>query len=379
MEGIVVSKKESNEFRVINDFVTGKITRKLAAELLNVNESTVRRKARKIEKNGLLGIKHGNCGKPPHNRVCVAIEAEFKQLMRQNYYDYNMTHMYEELSTKYLFESSYDTLRRWCHEEKLVKRKHKRRPKRPLISRKRMSKAGLMLQMDGSHHFFVPCKQWVLVAGIDDSTNEVPYGEFFEAETTESYFKLLANIIKLKGIPYSIYVDRAGCLGGAKRVEFGQFVRACEELGIQVIFANSPQAKGRIERYWQVVQDRCVAEFRANKITTIKEANHYFNRVFLKTYWNEYKTHKSEDEKTAYRSLPNDLDLNQIFCFKHDRKIANDHTVQWKKQIYQLLVDCSIAKQVVEIREYLNGTLKFYFAGRPVRAKPLKSLKQSAA
>lgn len=376
MEEIVMSKKESNEFRIVNDFMLGKITRKHASELLNVTERTITRKAVKIGNMGLLGIKHGNTGKVAHNKTDEKLKIEVMEVVHELYYDFNLTHMHEKLYYEHLYPISYDCLRRWCHEANLVKRKQKRRSK-PRHCRQRMSKPGLMLQMDGSHHFYVSCKQWVLVAGIDDSSSEVPYGEFFPAETTQSYFTVLEQIIKTKGIPYSIYVDRAGCLGGAKRVEFGQFVRACDELGIHVIFANSPQGKGRIERFWQVVQDRIVPEFRLHKVSTVKQANYYFNKVFLQNYWNEEKTIKATAE-AAYRPLETKHDLKEIFCFKYTRKINNDHTVLWKNQVYQLHTKENLAKQTVEVREYPDQTISFYFAKRPINATKLPKKQEVA-
>jgi len=373
MGAITMSKKESYEFRIVNQFLLKKLSRLEAAELLSVNPRTISRKSRRVEELGIIGIKHSNCLKAPINKTCETLKVEVMSLVEKEYFDFNLTHMNEMLTNNHGYKINYYTLRRWCHEKNLVKRKHKRRKSAPRSCRQRKLKSGMMLQMDGSPHFYVPGKEWVLVAGIDDATNEVPYGEFFPRETTQGYFNVLDKTIEKKGgMPFSVYVDRAGCLGGGKRVEFGQFVRACEELDCHVLFANSPQAKGRIERFWQVVQDRCVAEFRLNKITTVKEANHYFNNVFLKRYWNAKKVHKAEKEESGYLELKANISLKEVFCFKHQRKINYDHTIKWKHKTYQLYVKSSIAKQVVEIRVYSDQSFKCYFAGREISYSEVK-------
>lgn len=370
MEGIALSKQEAYEFRVVNDFLLGKMSRIEASELLNVSTRTMSRKARKIETQGLSGIKHGNCANTPYNKTDEALKLKIMQLVEKLYFDFNVTHMHEMLDKSHNYTIGYQTLLKWCHEKKLVKKGHKRKNKKPRKPRQRKTKSGMMLQMDGSHHFFVPFQQWVLIAGIDDATNEVPYGEFFSAETTYGYFEVLKKTIHIKeGIPYSIYVDRAGCLGGSKRVEFGQFVRACEEMDTHVFYANSPQAKGRIERFWQVVQDRCVAEFRKNNIKTIEEANKYFNSVFLEKYWNNKKLQKPHSTSTAYRELKSNLSLEEIFCFKYERKINYDHTIKWKHNTYQLHTRYNLAKQIAEIREYHDNSFKVFFADKEIKYK----------
>lgn len=368
-----MSRKESFEFKIINEFLLGKLSRKEAAELLQVTTRTISRKTRRVEEMGLLGVKHRNTGKAPKNKTSESLRTEIMNLVENEYFDYNMTHLHEELTAVHGYNIGYPSLRRWCHAQNLVKKKHKRR-KAPRSCRQRKLKSGMMLQMDGSHHFFVPSQEWVLIAGIDDATNEVPYGEFFQRETTEGYFRVLGETINKKdGTPYSIYVDRAGCLGGAKRVEFGQFVRACEEIDTLVLFANSPQAKGRIERFWQVVQDRCVAEFRRNKITTIKEANYYFNNVFLAKYWNAKKVHKAEKAESGYKELKSNISLREVFCFKHIRKINYDHTIKWRSKTYQLQTKYDIAKQQIELREYPKGNFKLYFAGKEIKYFEIKN------
>ena len=123
-----------------------------------------------------------------------------------------------------------------------------------------------------------------MIAAIDDATSDIPYAEYFLSEDTINCMTVLQKIIEKQGIPYAIYVDQAGCWGGEKRAHFNQFKRACEELGIKIIFANSPEGKGRIERTWDTMQDRIIPEMRLRKIHRMSAANDYLQNQFLPNY-----------------------------------------------------------------------------------------------
>ncbi len=138
-----------------------------------------------------------------------------------------------------------------------------------------MAQAGLMIQMDGSHHRWFGDRETCLIAAIDDATSEVVAAEFFEGETTFGCLKTLHEIVSKKGVFKILYVDRAGLYGGIKRHGFSQVARALEEIGAQIIYANSPEAKDRVERLFQTLQDRLVPELRLSKIRTIEQANDF--------------------------------------------------------------------------------------------------------
>jgi hypothetical protein len=216
---------------------------------------------------------------------------------------------------------------------------------------------------------------------IDDATSEVPYGEFFKTENMFNCMSVLEGVIRAKGVPWAVYVDRAGWLGGRVQAEFGDFVRACNELGIEVIFANSPQAKGRIEKWWQVPQDRLQAELRLNGITDMKAANTYLQNDFLKSYWNKEKTVQPRDPTPHWRPLKLGLELNEIFTQRDYRKINNDHTFNWRTKKFQILnPPGSIAGVEVEIRTYRIGKPKILVGGRELMAEVVtKEIKRIAA
>ena len=368
--GIIMSKRDVFEFEQIERFLAGQQSRSNTALLLGQTTRTISRKARKVESKGLLGVKHGNLGKRPINKKSDLLKMHVCKLIRKDYFDYNMSHLMETLKLNNGISIPYTTLRRWCHEINIVKKRYKKQKPNIRKKRSRMANEGFLLQMDGSPHCYVPLKEWVLIAAIDDATNDVPAAQFYEAENTFNCMDILEQVIRLKGIPWGIYVDRAGWLGGGKRQHFSEFKRACDELDIEVIFANSPQGKGRIERWFQVPQDRLVAELRTNKITDIKEANRYLKEGFLEGYWRKEKIVKAKSEITKYRPLQESHDLTEIFSMRYLRKINYDNTFKWKNNVYQILnPPGNIVNQEIELRFYRSGESSAYFADRKLEVQ----------
>jgi hypothetical protein len=228
-----------------------------------------------------------------------------------------------------------------------------------------------MLQRDGSTHFWWKGQEMCLIAGIDDATSDVPYGEFFETETLEGYMRVLRRVIELKGIPRIIYVDRASWLSGISDEETGQFHRMCEELGIRVIHAHSAEAKGRIERLWGTLQDRLVSEFRLNETNTLEKANQYLNEIFLPQTWAKKFTVRADHPEGLYRPRPQKQDLNEVFCLKLDRKIRKDHTLLFENEIYGITADLghSLARKIAEIRVYSDGRIKGFYGNRDLELR----------
>lgn len=147
-----------------------------------------------------------------------------------------------------------------------------------------MESAGLLLQMNGSYHCWFGNEKSCLIAIIDDATSEI-HAEFFKSETTQGCLKVMREYIEQKGLFKALYVDKAGIFGGSKRCNFSQMQRACEELGIKIIFANSLQGKGRIERSFDTFQDRLIPELRLHNISDMQSANCYLQEVFIPEYW----------------------------------------------------------------------------------------------
>jgi hypothetical protein len=231
-----------------------------------------------------------------------------------------------------------------------------------------MPNEGLLLQMDGSPHRYNGKDEWCLIAAIDDATSDIPYAEFFHSEDTINCMTVMQKIIERKGIPYAIYVDQAGCLGGGKRSHFNQFKRACNELGIRIIFASSPEAKGRIERTWDTIQDRIVPEMRIRYITRMKAANDYLQEMFIPNYWEPNNKVAPHSMESRYKPLAAGQELREIFCLKEHRSVNRDHTVSWEGKLYQLQspLKYSIRGQKIEFRTYQDLTWKAFFANQPI-------------
>jgi transposase len=376
-EGIFMSKNEQFQYRIISEFITGKLKRSEAAELLCKTERTISRMARKQESRGFIGVKHANYGRTPANKILNSEKQKIMKLVEETYFDLNITHCLEKLKNDHEHKLlSYATLRRWCHEKRLVKRKH-RRSSKVRKQRVRMPFEGLLLQMDGSHHKWNRKSDWCLIAAIDDATSDIPYAEFFLSEDTLNCMTVMQRILERKGIPEAIYVDKAGCLGGGKRAMFNQFKRACEELGIRIIFANSAQGKGRIERVWDTFQDRIIPELRLRNIHNMPRANEYLQNEFIPNYWKQNNVKPAREAEIKYKELPLNIDLNEIFCLKSYRSVKSDHTFSWNNDVYIIDSDLkySIHKQKIEIREYQNMTYDFFYAGKKILVSLIESKK----
>lgn len=326
-----MSAKEQLELDVVVKVSTGTISRKDGQKILNVTERTLRRYLRDYEKSGVLFVKHGNHGRAPVNKAQEVLKERVQKLVKEKYFDFNLTHCLEKLASEEQITVNRETFRQWCHEIKMVKRA-KRRGSRVRRQQDRMQQTGLMLQMDGSPHPWFGGKTSCLIAAIDDADSDVPFGEFFPAEDTISCLRVLQKIIEKRGIFQILYVDRAGIFGGPKRAHFSQVKRALKELGIHIIFAHSPEAKGRIERLWDTLQDRLVPELRIRKIRSYESANAFLQEQFLpQEYATKFKVTPA-NLQTAYKPLPNGIDLNEVFCLKEYRKVNRDHTYSWNNK-----------------------------------------------
>jgi hypothetical protein len=323
-------------------------------------------------RRGILFVKHGNFERAPVNKISADIKKRAMSLMSEKYFDFNMSHCLEKLAECEGVHIRRETFRKWCHEIGMVKRAKRRRAK-ARYRRERMSQTGLMIQMDGSPHRWFGDKPSCLITSIDDADNDIPYAEFFLSEDTLSCMKVLQRLIEKKGIFHLLYVDKAGIFGGSKRANFSQVKRALRELGIQVIFANSAEAKGRVERSHQTMQDRLIPEMRIRNIRSFQAANCFLREQFLPNDYRKKFTVIPSNLQSAYRPVLLGIDLKEIFCIKEHRTVKRDHTLSWNSQVYSLIspVKYSIYKQQVELRTYQDLTWKAFFAGQEILLTPV--------
>jgi len=348
-----------------------KISTANAQKLLGKSKRTIERYLQAYQKEGIRFVIHKNTNRSPKNKISPKLKKRVQNLIQKKYFDFNLSHLKEKLETDENIIVQRETLRSWAHEIHHVKRKKRRRPK-ARKRRDRMPSEGLMIQMDGSHHQWFGNKQSCLIAAIDDANSEI-HAEFFDSETTLGCMKVLKQLIMKKGAFKTLYVDRAGIFGGSKRCNFSQVQRACKELGIEVIFARSAEAKGRIERAFNTLQDRLVAELRLRKIKDMKKANEYLQRKFIPFYWNKNISVKAESAKSEYTKLP-PKKVQQALSFKEYRKIKKDHTFSYKGLGFCITskLKSSLAGFEIELRTDLEGQLQCYFSGRKIEVKKIK-------
>lgn len=342
----------------------GKIDIVNAAKLLNKSRRTIERYLQRYRDIGIQFVIHQNTGRTAYNRSCGNTKRKVQSLIKKKYFDLNLTHLGEMLEANEGICVKRETLRGWAHEIHHVKRA-KRRRSQIRKRRERMDAPGLLLQMDGSTHRWFGDRKSCLIALIDDATSET-HAEFFNAETTLGCLKVLRDYIERKGLFKVLYVDMAGIFGGPKRCNFSQVKRACEELGIQIIFANSAQGKGRIERSFDTFQDRLIPELRLKRIKRMETANRYLQETFIPDYWDKQIRVSPQNTNCEFKPVPKGIDLDAIFVVKEYRKIRTDHTFSFGNKFYLIESPLrhSIAKQKIEIRTGHEDGFTAYFADR---------------
>jgi transposase len=370
VERVLVSQETLNRDEVIRDFCVGRITRQEAAGALGKSERQVSRMVKRWRKKGVLGLEHGLVGRAPSNQVSAELKDRTLRLLQGKYSGFNLRHFHEYLVEREKVAGvSYDCVKRLARAAGLSRTKKRRSKIRK--RRARFSQAGYMLQMDGSKHVWWQGKECCLIAGIDDATSDVPYGEFFPTESLEGYIRVLRGVIERRGVPRVLYVDRASWLGGLSDEETSQFERMCGELGCRVIHAHSAEAKGRIERLWSTLQDRLVSEIRFEGVASIDQATRYLNSTFLPETWMTKFTVQAESSVQIYLPRPAGKDLDQVFCLKLERKIRKDHTVLFGNELYGITAQLthSLARRQAEIRIYPNGQIRGFWGGQDLELR----------
>lgn len=380
---IVMDSKAQLTIDIIAKVVEGRITIANATKLLSKSQRTIERYVKQYQQVGIQFAIHGNSGKSPVNKTPTSIKNTVQALIKDKYFDLNLIHLAEQLEANEHIVVKRETLRGWAHDIHHVKRAKRRRAK-ARKHRERMGSPGLMMQMDGSPHRWFGDRKHCLIAMIDDATSEV-HAEFFPSETTAGCLKVMRDCIENKGLFKTLYVDRAGIFGGPKRCNFSQMQRACEELGIEIIYANSPQGKGRIERAFDTFQDRLVPELRLNNIIDMASANAYLKHVFIPQFWQNQIQVNAKYEESEFTSLSKHINLDDICVIKEHRKIRNDHTFSYGNKFYLINspLKHSIANQKIEIRNTNKKGFTAHFAGRKLKIseviEPSKLAKEDLA
>jgi len=346
-------------------------TVEVASREIGVTERHVYRILARVKKKGAFGIAHGNRGRPSPFRISEEIRNRVMELRRGPYDGFNDRHFADALKEEEGLNIGRESVRKIRQgagipsTRKVKKRRHRR-------WRTPMERFGELLQGDGSDHDWLEGRgpRLTLVHFVDDATGRV-WADFFYAESTEAYFHVVMKIIQSEGMPRGFYIDRHSVFHVNRdntaeeqftaRRPLTQFGRAMEELAIPLIFAHSPQAKGKVERSGGVDQDRLVSELRKAGAATIEEA-----RAVLKKYLrkrNRWFAKKPAKADSAFIPLPDGCDLKQILCWKEERVVANDNTVSFhgkKFQIPATPLRQTFAKAKVAVHLCLDGSFHIF-------------------
>ena len=373
MKDVTLNQREQARLHVLNSVLEYQVPIAQAAELLGVSERHARRMLAGYREQGAAALAHGNRGRRPHNALPPAQAAAVVELATQRYEGANHTHFTELLSEREGIDLSRPTVRRILTRAGIGSPRSRRSPQHR-FRRQRMPQAGMLVQLDGSHHAWLEDRgpKFALLLAVDDATGTVVNAVFRTGEDTRGYFMLLDGLIQRWGIPLALYSDRHAVFKHNARqpetaAEATQFTRGLQELGIRQIFARSPQAKGRVERMAETFQDRLVTELRLADARTIGQATAVL-RDFLPRCNARFSV-QPEHPEAAYRPVSPELCLSEILCFKHTRKVARDNTVKYHWRVLQLLPDRerpSYAGLRVEVLERPDGELIVQYQGHTV-------------
>lgn len=368
---LLMSGKERLRKAIIEAVKNGHFTMVEAAERLDITERQVRRILRRYEKEGDKGLIHRHRGKVSNHTCDFEFKTVVLELYRTKFLGFGPTFASEKLA-----EEGYavlpETLRLWLKAEGLWQNKRTRSSYRK--QRKRSEKFGDMLQLDGSfHHWFGEDYPTACLMNLVDDATGTTMALIDKEETTEAAMRLLRRWIVRYGVPKSIYVDLKTVYVSPKTLKlneeldgltaaFTHFSKACAKLGIKIIKAYSPQAKGRVERKHAVFQDRFVKELQLKNIKTIARANHFLANIFLDHINNKFAKHPI-DPQNGHRETKSFGDLNQIFCWEYTRQIQNDWTIRFKGKYYQINKTSHKvkSKQKVTVRQHLDETISLWY------------------
>lgn len=387
-----MSQKDLNRYDVIKRAIRKEITVKKAGELLYLSERQIYRLKDKVIKKGAEGLIHGNRGKPSNRRIPDKERQQIVQLLHRHYSDFKPTHASEKLENIYGFKRDPKTIRQIMIDEELWKPRKQKKPEYR-CSRPRKEHYGEMEQFDGSyHHWFEDrAPSCCLLASIDDATGEITQAQFVNDEGTFPVFNFWQEYLLTHGKPRSIYLDKLrtyynNLLPEKDEELLTQFQRAMRELDIEPIVAHSPQAKGRIENRFKILQDRLIKEMRLRNISDIKRGNQFLEEEFI-SWFNQKYGKEPVKKANLHRQLSQQekRQLPAILSRHSQRTVQNDFTIRFNNQWYQLSKKQPATirpKERVLIEERLDGSLRIrlrdkYLNYQVLLTKPQKQPKQA--
>jgi transposase len=388
MERVTLSQDELKRVKVMERLLSGSMSSGEAAETLGVTSRQLRRVKSKYIEKGAEGLIHGNRGRKPRHSLSQEVKSQVLRLFEEKYSDSNFCHFSELLEEHESIKLSPSSIGRILKSAgKESKKSVKRRPKKHR-RRDRRTQAGLLWQTDATPYEWLGKEfgRFTLHAVIDDATGIVTGAVFTQNECAEGYSLVMREGIKRYGLPMGIYTDKHTIFRSPKekqtleeeldgvQIPLSNFGKAMAELGIGHIKANTPQAKGRIERLWGTLQDRLSVELRLLGIKSVEEANRELPRLIERH--NEKYAVRPAEEKSAYVPLAEGVSLEHVFTMRETRKIGTGESISYKNSIYvpeEGERSNFAAKTVVEVRESYSGEVFIWDKGHALKLRKLES------
>lgn len=374
---IHLTMKEANRYKIISEAIQGYLKVKEAAERLKLSERQAYRIKAEVIKKGAKGVIHKHRGKRKPIYLTEKIKQKIRQFYKTKYKGFNITHMTEFLNEAEKLKVSRESVRQillssgdYTKTKKQPKHRQWREP---------CAREGQMMQFDTSDHDWLEERgpKLYLIGGIDDATSKCPGARFAPKDSCIENMRVLKHIVETKGIPLIFYCDKDSNFKTTRTKEGlytqTQIQRALEELGVKIIYANSAQAKGRVERAWETFQDRLCSELRLHKVSRLDAANHYLWEEYLPKH-NRKFSYQARERGSAYRKVPKGVDLNNIFCVKEERTVAPDNTISYKNRTFQVLPNeyrASFTKLKIMVHEHLDNSIHIFYKQKELKHKQI--------
>lgn len=373
-----LTMRDEKRLEIIHRVFRSELTVTQAALVLGLSERQCYRVKARVNQAGAQGVVHGNRGRVCKGKIKEKVVKRIVELAQGKYKGFNDHHLTEKLLEQEKIELSREKVRRILRANGIGSPK-KRRGIKHRSRRERRASEGMMLQVDGSPHDWLEGRgpRLCLIGAIDDATSTVMGAFFVQAESSWGYFKLFSEIFKQHGLPQSIYTDchsvfwtdreptlEEQLINKKPSTEVG---RGLEDLGVTLILAHSPQAKGRIERLWNTFQDRLVSELRLAKAKNMEQAT-----VVLERYLpvHNRKFSQPAQAQPAWRKVRS-LQIEQALCFKQQRTVAKDHTVTFEGTLFQIPKTSpfrSFANRRIDVHVLLDGAVEFFYKTEKIAA-----------
>jgi transposase len=387
--GVTLNQKEQRRVDIMERYIRKEIKVSEVSKHIGLSVRQCKRIKEKYKKEGVKALAHGNRGKRSNNRISGDEIMRAMDLIKNKYPDFGPTFALEKLHEHHGINFSVETLRKAMIENKIwnLKQRKKAHVHQP---RNRRSAEGELVQLDGSEHRWFEDRGHIctLIAYIDDATSKILYAEFFKSESTWAYFNSFKILLEEQGKPVALYSDKHGIFRvnrsnkGSSSVNDSQnstqFGRAMKDLNIEVIHANTPQAKGRVERAFGTLQDRLVKELRLKNISSIKDANKFLPS-FIKKYNSKFSKAPAI-QKNAFRELLPCENLSDILTIKDKRIISKNLTIQFNNKIYLIKTNKSaylLRKATVLVSENEKAEISISYKGNKLTYEIIEKIQNT--